>query len=161
MTFDPCHKNGRQARHHWYLVIGRFMAGVTKVKKGFILDGWTLRVKWSLSWGKWDRLVLEQGSGDFWPTSNPTEPCSRWKWTFHISDSNVKVDGPFCSTRIKRSFQITGPFRSLPSKWLITMRHGPWLIYLGIRRWNWKLRGKHFLNPNPELLLLSSYSFWP
>ena len=115
------------------------------------------RVKLSLSRGKWDRLVLDRGSGDFWPT----EPCSRWKWTFHISDSNVKVDGPFCSTRIKRSFQITGPFRSLPSKWLITMRHGPWLIYLGIRRWNWKLRGKHFLNPNPELLLLSSYSFWP
>ena len=28
MTFDPCHKYGRRARHHWSLVIGRFMAGV-------------------------------------------------------------------------------------------------------------------------------------
>ena len=32
---------------------------------------------------------------------------------------------------------------------------------LGSRRWNWKFREKHFWNPNPELLLHSSYSFWP
>ena len=31
---------------------------------------------------------------------------------------------------------------------------------LGSRRWNWKFREKHFWNPNPELLLHSSYSFW-
>ena len=30
---------------------------------------------------------------------------------------------------------------------------------LGSRRWNWKFREKHFWNPNPELLSLSSYSF--
>ena len=35
-----------------------------------------------------------------------------------------------------------------------------WLA-LGSRRWNWKFRKKHFRNPNPELLLHSSYSFWP
>ena len=29
------------------------------------------------------------------------------------------------------------------------------------RRWNWKFWKKHFWNPNPELLLNSSYSFWP
>ena len=54
------------------------------------------------------------------------------KVDFHNFDSKVKVDGPFCSTRIKRSFQITGPFRSVPSKWLMTMTHGPWLTY----QWN-------------------------
>ena len=32
---------------------------------------------------------------------------------------------------------------------------------VGSRRWNWKYREKHFWNPNPELLLHSSYSFWP
>ena len=32
---------------------------------------------------------------------------------------------------------------------------------LGSRRRNWKIREKHFLNPNPEILLYSSYSFWP
>ena len=32
---------------------------------------------------------------------------------------------------------------------------------IGSRRWNWKFREKHFWNPNPELLLHSSYSFWP
>ena len=32
---------------------------------------------------------------------------------------------------------------------------------LGSRRWNWKCREKHFWNPKPELLLHSSYSFWP
>ena len=30
---------------------------------------------------------------------------------------------------------------------------------LGSRRWNWKFRERHFWNPNPELLLHSSYSF--
>ena len=34
-------------------------------------------------------------------------------------------------------------------------------VKLGSRRWNWKFREKHFWNPNPELLLHSSYSFWP
>ena len=32
---------------------------------------------------------------------------------------------------------------------------------IGSRRWNWKFREKHFWNPNPELLLHSSYSLWP
>ena len=37
-----------------------------------------------------------------------------------------------------------------------------WIIHvLGSRRWNCKFREKHFWNPNPELLLHSSYSFWP
>ena len=31
---------------------------------------------------------------------------------------------------------------------------------IGSRRWNWKFREKHFWNPNPELMLHSSYSFW-
>ena len=34
-------------------------------------------------------------------------------------------------------------------------------VILGSRRWNWKFREKHFWNPNSELLLHSSYSFWP
>ena len=32
---------------------------------------------------------------------------------------------------------------------------------LGCLRWNWKPREKNFLNQNPEVLLRSSYSFWP
>ena len=32
---------------------------------------------------------------------------------------------------------------------------------IGSRRWNWKFRENHFWNPNPELLLHSSYSSWP
>ena len=32
---------------------------------------------------------------------------------------------------------------------------------LGSRRWSWKFQKKHFLNPKPELLLQSSYRFWP
>ena len=32
---------------------------------------------------------------------------------------------------------------------------------IGSRRWNWKFQEKHFKDPNPELLLHSSYSFWP
>ena len=32
---------------------------------------------------------------------------------------------------------------------------------IGSRRWNWKFREKHFWNPNPELLLHSSYSLRP
>ena len=31
-------------------------------------------------------------------------------------------------------------------------------LALGSRRWNWKFRGKHFWNPNPKLLLYSSYN---
>ena len=34
------------------------------------------------------------------------------------------------------------------------------MLCIGSRRWNWKFREKHFWNPNPELLLHSSYSFW-
>ena len=33
-------------------------------------------------------------------------------------------------------------------------------LKIGSRRWNWKFR-KFFLNPDTELLLYSSYSFWP
>ena len=32
---------------------------------------------------------------------------------------------------------------------------------LGSRRWNWKFRENFFLKSIPELLLHSSYSFWP
>ena len=32
---------------------------------------------------------------------------------------------------------------------------------IGSRRWNWKFRERYFLNPKPELLLHSSYIFWP
>ena len=41
---------------------------------------------------------------------------------------------------------------------LIDLVLGP---VLGSRWWNWKFREKHFWNPNPELLLHSSYGFWP
>ena len=34
-------------------------------------------------------------------------------------------------------------------------------VTLGSRRWNWKLRDKAWENQDPELLLHSSYSFWP
>ena len=34
------------------------------------------------------------------------------------------------------------------------------IVGIGSRRWNWKFREKHFLNPKPELLLHSRYSFW-
>ena len=33
--------------------------------------------------------------------------------------------------------------------------------WLGSRRWHWKFREKHFWNANLELLLNSSYIFWP
>ena len=44
---------------------------------------------------------------------------------------------------------------------------GPWVevyaaqFHLGSRRWNWKFREKACDKQNPELLLHSSYSFWP
>ena len=47
--------------------------------------------------------------------------------------------------------------------WVIRFSTGShWDIWkLGSRRWNWKFQEKYFWNPNPELLLHSSYIFWP
>ena len=62
--------------------------------------------------------------------------------------------------------EISGPFRnwhcthiwSPPTGWWSGF-HGP--PTLGSWRWNWKFREKYFWNPDDELLLHSSYSFWP
>ena len=43
----------------------------------------------------------------------------------------------------------------------VSCDHFSGILIIGSRRWNWKFREKYFWNPNPELLLHSSYSFWP
>ena len=52
------------------------------------------------------------------------------------------------------------------NKYIFSLYLPPFLLVriisgLGSRPWNWKFQEKHFKDPNPELLLHSSYSFWP
>ena len=58
-------------------------------------------------------------------------------------------------------FKMKSCFRQKTSLLAIKVSRALLRSEIGSRRRNWKFREKHFWNPNSELLLHSSYSFWP
>ena len=101
-----------------------------------------------------------------------------WSKLIHMQDSLIPTDKflLFTSARLIACFVLTCHNTTINSNYLqfkkpklayLEMTKLTWKLtqnktsLLGSRRWNWKFREKHFLNLNPELLLHSSYSFWP
>ena len=73
----------------------------------------------------------------------------------HFLDSKKREKTKLTPDMVKSyTFQILQVINS------ISIHFPSWYSVVS-RRWNWKFREKHFWNPNPELLLHSSYSFLP
>ena len=86
----------------------------------------------------------------YWKSICPLSSCWTSNWSWIITSINLQTHCTICCRkwRHETSFNVQGP---------VSFSR----LRVGSRRWNWKFRERHFWNPNPELLLHSSYSFWP